>query len=349
MIPVADKVTMQRIATQLKISKVTVSKALNGRPGVSEATRGRIEGMARELGYQLPNKPEASVKRRFGFLVPSRFFLETDKFYTKIFYHLTRHCEADGHTLSLRIVDGHEELVGSHPFADRGTLDGIFVGGEFHEAYLAHVIGGPPLVCLDFSKPRIVADAVVIDNFYASYVATEYLIQKGHRAIGFVGDPAYSENVADRYYGFLKALLEAHLSVPPEWRLDVNDAEGIYFPDVQLPADPPTAWVCHCDLAAYQMLRVLQQRGWSVPGDVSLIGFDNTELSRKMEPPLTSVDINTKAIADEAYRRMVWRMVHRTEPAQRLVLSTRLAERASVRSVSLAEPPTATGVLTSMS
>ncbi len=328
-----SKVTMQTIAHKLNVSKVTVSKALNGRPGVSLELRKRILEVSREMGYQIPKTRQPSAEVTFGFVVPSRFFLETDKFYTKIYYHLSRRCATAGYALSLRILDAQEEEQLLPPFPSTNPVSALFIAGELHEPYLHSLRDLAPMVALDFCEPHLAMDAVVIDNFYASYSATLYLARHGHQNIGFVGDPSYSASVADRYYGYLKAMAECGLPTSSDWCISVNDATGVYFADVPLPTVEPTAWVCHCDMAAYHMLLILQKHGQRIPEDVSLIGFDNTELSQKTMPPLTTVDINTHELADAAYDRMLWRLAHPTWPHQRIVLSTRIIERHSVAAV----------------
>ncbi len=328
-----SKVTMQTIAEKLKVSKVTVSKALNGRPGVSLELRKHILEVSRDMGYQIPKTRQPSAETTFGFVVPSRFFLETDKFYTKIYYYLSRRCDTAGYALSLRILDRQEEELLVPPFPSTNPVSALFIAGELHEPYLQSLKDLAPIVALDFCDPHLAMDAVVIDNFYASYSATLYLARQGHQSIGFVGDPSYSSSVADRYYGYLKAMAECGFPAPSDWCISVNDAAGIYFADVPLPAVQPTAWVCHCDMAAYHMLLILQKHGQRVPEDVALIGFDNTDLSQKTAPPLTTVDIDTHELADAAYDRILWRLAHPTWPPQRIVLNTRIIERGSVITV----------------
>lgn len=335
----SGKVTLQLIADQLQISKVTVSKALKNQPGVSEELRKRIIDLSSTLGYRTrPVRPMRDAKDAsfFAFIVAKRFFVETDRFYTNIFYHLSRTCVEGGHSLTLRIIDSHEEEAFITEFLNANTdFHGIFVAGEMDETFLrALTCMGLPGVTIDFCNPRLNVDSINTDNFYASYAATLHLIDHGHDTIGFVGDPSYSSNVADRYYGYLKALNEARKPVESKWHLTTNDSDGVYFTDLALPQSLPTAFICHCDMAAYHMIMVLQKIGLEVPRDTSLISFDNTVLGQKSNPPLTTIDnIDTRALADAAYERMLWRLANPASPKQRTTLDTCMIERDSVRSM----------------
>ena len=94
----------------------------------------------------------------------------------------------------------------------------------------------------------------------------------------------------------------------------------------------PTAFVCHCDMAAYYLMESLRRAGLRVPQDVSLISFDNTALSARTQPPLTSFDINRNDIARRAYQCMLERCVQ-DGGKRRLFVNNRLIERQSVQPI----------------
>ena len=111
-----------------------------------------------------------------------------------------------------------------------------------------------------------------------------------------------------------------------------NDtATGLYTSNITLPEEMPTAFVCHCDMAAYYLLATLKQHGLECPRDVSVISFDNTRLAETCCPPLTSLDIDTRAFARNAVEVLMRR--GQCEPGSRIFLPATLVERMSVRSV----------------
>lgn len=329
-------ITMQMIADQLGITKVSVSKALNNQPGVSEQLKKKILEVSYKMGYT-KNKNDGKVSniKKLGFLLPKRFFIESESFYTIIYYYLSKQCAFQNINLVLYIISSHDEENLAFPFSlEQDKIDGLFIAGEVANTYIHSVLNfNIPIVAIDFYMPNMTIDSIVTDNFYASYLATMYLINKGHKDIGFVGNPNYTSSIMDRHYGYLKALNQNNLIYNKDWHIINNDLYGIYTHDYNLPGTLPTAFVCHCDMAAYQLMLKLQSQGVAIPDQVSLVSFDNTELSSNCIPKLTTVDINKKEIASKSFQQMLWRISHLQLEPQRSFLSTNLIERESVKNL----------------
>ncbi|TVX98250.1 substrate-binding domain-containing protein [Cohnella terricola] len=334
----SGKVTLDTIASLLGITKVSVSKALNNQPGVSEELRKKIVQAAGELGYIHKNAAKLSKSvSKLGIIVPKRFFLDTDNFYTKIYYYMNQECTQRDISLSIYLLDPEQEQNGSLPLSlaqDLSELNGLFIAGEVSDAYVEMLAGYPfPVVAIDFYKSDIALDCIIPDNFQSGYAVTKYLVDRGHREIGFVGNPRYTTSVMDRYCGYLKALNTYGLEPNREWLLVNNDDNGSYSVDFELPGKLPTAFVCHCDMAAYKLLLKLQAEGISVPDQVSLISFDNTDLSRTVVPALTSVNIGKEDFAIEAVARMLLCIKHPDTPPKNIYLQSKIIERDSVKNL----------------
>lgn len=329
------KVTLDTIANELGITKVTVSKALNNQPGVSEELKKRIIELSGNLGY-VNRKEKTDVRPvvKLGILVPKRFFLDTDNFYTRIYYYMNRECALQNITLALYILNPEEELNVTYPLAltqDQVELSGLFIAGEVSSEYLRALIAlSLPIVAIDFYKSDLHLDYVVTDNYRSGTLVTTYLIEKGHKQIGFVGDPKFTSSVMDRYCGYIKALTQHELEWRKQWHIVNNDEHGKYHLDFDLPDPLPTAFVCHCDMAAYKLILKLQTAGIHVPNDVSLISFDNTELSQSIVPALTTMNIDKSQIAIMSLKRMLWRLQHPSEETQFFSVNATLIERDSV-------------------
>lgn len=320
---------MQKIADHLGITKVSVSKALSNRPGVSDDLRRRIVETASNMGY-VPGQSQAE-KKSYAFVVPKRYFLETDKFYNAIFYYMNNLYMKGNSTLVPVIINiTREENVEKKGFYD--DFDGIFLAGELSELYINMIHStGKPIVAIDFYKTHLDVPYVLIDNFYIGYQVTNYLIENGHEEIGFVGNISQTSSISDRFFGYLKALQEASVSLCEEWIISNNDAKsGLYDINTELPSIMPTAFVCHCDMAAYFLSNTLKKSGLSVPDNISLISFDNTEISEAYG--LTSVDIDKRDIADTAIDVMD-RIVQGKKHHNRNYVSTQLIIRNSVKTL----------------
>ncbi|MDP4147211.1 MAG: LacI family DNA-binding transcriptional regulator [Bacillota bacterium] len=330
------KVTMQTIADYLGITKVTVSKALNNQPGVSNDLKKHIWEVSKKLGYSKKESLKLmNEEKQLAFLISKRFFLENDNFYSQIYYYLNKECVKKNIDLNLYIINSLDEDNLVLPFSFRkNNLDGIFLAGEFTSQYMDSIVKlNIPVIAIDFYNYYIKTDCVITDNFYASYLATTYLIENGHKNIGFVGDPNYTSSVLDRFYGYLKAIRQKGLEYNEEWNIINNDTNGAYILDYSLPNTLPTAFLCHCDMAAWNILQKLKIQGISVPEQISLISFDNTELSKNCIPPLTTINISKQEFAYKSLNQLLWRINNRTSEPQRIYLTTQLIERNSVLTI----------------
>ena len=327
------KVTMQDIAEELGVTKVSVSKAINGQPGISDSLRRKILQTASHMRYVKAEWKETGEPKNFLFVTPKRFFLDSDNFYTEIYYSLTNILKGEDRSLDLIVVPRREEEDGTIP-ADMGEqYDGIFVGGEMQDGYVNNLAKcGLPLVLIDDRKAGLNADFVITDNFYLGYECAIYLIRKGHTQIGFVGSRKATSNIRDRYFGYVKAMEEYGLEVRPEWAITNQDASmHQYAIDIALPDNLPTAFICHCDTAAYFLFQTLQMKGVRVPEDVSLIGFDNTKMATSNRLLLTSVDISRFEFAKLAYETMNDRISYPERANVRRYIQNMVIERQSVK------------------
>ncbi len=331
-----NKVTLQTIANQLGISKVTVFKALNNQPGVSVALQQKIVELAAHVGYLRTYEKTERGPSNFAFLTPRRFFSEQEMFYTNIYYQINKRCMADANPLGLFIMESAEEKTGILPAKlNTGSYNGIFIGGEMSESFLQSLAKlQVPLVLIDYFTSIIRADMILIDNYISSYLITQYLIERGHKRIGFVGRKTDTHNIADRYFGYRKALLFAGLEFREDWNVVNYDPNNhLYTLDFAMPSDMPTAFVCHCDNAAYFMIQKLNMMGLSVPDEVSLVAFDNTALAKITRPALTTIENSREALANRAYDTMLKRLAHRDAHAYRVMLNSTIIERDSVKNL----------------
>jgi LacI family transcriptional regulator len=234
-----------------------------------------------------------------------------------------------------RKEDTEQSLI---KFLNQHAFQGIFLGGEIDERFFsvfAHC--DIPVMAIDFYKLHMPADAIIIDNYYASFVATSYLIEKGHTKIGFLGNPKSTSSVSDRFYGYLKALNQNDLGYRKEWHIAENYEAGMFTHNFTLPDPLPTSFVCHCDQAAYSLMLLLRGQEIYVPDQVSIIAFDNTDISQKSDPQITTIDIGKQEIAERALEHMLWRIEHPEAEIRKVEIHTRLIERQTVKALLPAE------------
>ena len=324
------KVTMRDIGAALGVSTVTISKALSGKEGVSDAVRDKIIETARQMGYHYgAPQPEAEGKI-IGILIADRHF-SAPSFYSALYRELLREVKEAGMLGVLEIVSDQEEMSQTPPLSMTvQKVSGIVLVGQFADEYVSAVLDtGLPTVLLDFFCDGLDVDAVVSDGSGGCYQVTRYLIERGHRDIGFVGNLDRTTSIMDRYSGFLRAMMTAGLAVREDWLLRDSDRQGRYPRQFDLPKSLPTAFVCNNDMVACLLANQLEAQGVRVPEDVSIVGFDNFVYGEGVRP-ITTYAVDQQRMAQETVRRMKTRIHEGMEGPVRLSVSGWFVERDSV-------------------
>ena len=182
-------VRMADIAEKLNISVVSVSKALAGKPGVSEEMRAKVVALAHQMGYE-GVRPYAESGRtgNIGVLVADQLFGEST-FYNNLYRYVVLSSGDEGFTSMLEIVTVEVEQTTQLPALVTGRkVDGLILIGNMKPTYLQAVVNsGLPCVLLDFHIPDARLDCVVSDNMEGGCALTEHLLEQGYREIGFIG------------------------------------------------------------------------------------------------------------------------------------------------------------------
>ncbi len=312
-----NSVTMSDIAKELGVSTVTVSKALSDKDGVSEALRQKIKDKAEEMGYRynsMARSMKDGVSGNVGVLVSERYFSD-NAFYSNLYKRNVTDLAALGYSCILEIITRSDQEEGILPnMVINNKVDGIIILGHLRSAYIAKIAEiGLPYIFEDFYDQKSDADSVVSDNVYGCYQLTNYLIKKGFTRMAFVGSIKSTSSIMDRYLGYYKGLLENDIPLRKDWIIPDRD-EISSFDRVALPDDMPEAFVCNCDEAAYKLVLQLKEAGYDVPGQISVVGFDDFIYASFSYPKLTTyrvgletmsetvVDAIVKKIKDPGYR-----------------------------------------------
>lgn len=300
-----SQVTLSDIARVCGVSAVTVSKALSGKKGVSDAVRKQICAAAKELGYE-----KSALQKRTGrtaLLVAERFFSDKHSLYWKIYQEIGKRVAAHGGFLVLEIVSSQTEEQGDLPeVLKNGGADGILVLGNFRRLYMTYLEQSCPLplVFVDAQSPSGMRDSVVTGNFQGGWEMTSNLLSLGHREIGYVGTLHVTDSIDDRYFGAQKAMFARGLRIPGQWTIDDRSRDGFHTysaEELKLPEGKlPTAFFCNCDLTAQTLIQKLTSLGYDVPGDISVSGFDHYLPYAAGKLELTTYDTNVAAMAAKA-------------------------------------------------
>ena len=288
-------VTMSDIAKAMNVSTVTVSKALGDRDGVSAELRERIKQKATEMGYRVhagTHGAKDGLTYNIGIIVAKHFISDASSFYWIVYRYIVELLQKQNYYGMLEVVNDHNGMEEIPNSVLDHKVDGLIVLGQLSDEYISKLISHQlPTVFLDFYGSREDADAVLSDNFYGAYMLTSHLIENGHRRIGFLGSIGSTSSIQDRYLGYYKALLENRIPLRQDWVIGDRSNESDIFPEFTLPQDMPTAFVCNCDETAYKLVNQLKNAGYSVPEDISVVGYDNHIYSTICNPRLTTIDV----------------------------------------------------------
>jgi DNA-binding LacI/PurR family transcriptional regulator len=293
----ATKPTISDVAARAGVSKAAVSFALNGRPGVSQSTRDRVLQVAEELGFTPNSMARALSFRRSGNLglVMARSYdtLGSDPFFPAFIAGVESAVAASGIFLLVRLVaDDAAERDAYRELARTGRVDGVFVTDlrvdDPRPALLDDV--GLPAVTLNQAAGATTATAVCVDDAPAVREAVHHLVELGHRNIGHVGGPGTYRHAAHRRQVLAEALRESGLPAGPVVEADFSAGGGAAATLELLDTDPPPTAILYAnDMMAVAGIAAARQRGVLVPDDLSVIGFDDSQISAYLTAPLTTV------------------------------------------------------------
>jgi LacI family transcriptional regulator len=298
---------MSDIARELGVSTVTVSKALSGKDGVGKELRKAIVQKAEAMGYVYNSLPRSMLQGRtynIGILIASKYLGENSFYW--IFYQRLLHTLKDtSYTGILEVVNDDDELACAAPsIVTANKIDGLILLGQFSNAYLSAITTTVrQCVFLDFYSEIGQCDCVASNTFLGSYNLTKLLLAAGHTKIAFVGSISATTSIIDRYMGYCKAMLEVRL--PYDAAIDDRDTRGVYLTELRLQTGSYTAYVCNSDQMAGNVIRQLRKAGMAVPGDISLVGFDNESEAVTDGIGVTSLEMNIDSMCGKSIGTLI--------------------------------------------
>lgn len=331
------RVTMQDVADYVGVTKVTVSKAIAGRKDISDAMKNRILEAAKELGYIYNSKGRTlkeNLNYTIGIITAERYFGVEDYFYLDLYKLMNDEMDKSHFTAMFYILNSNDEKTLSIPrMVLEQKIDGLIILGQISKDYLKELSKyNYATVFLDFYSNNFNVDSVITDNFFATYELTNKLIERGHKEIGFIGNLNVTSSIQDRYLGYYKAMLENNLEIKKEWIVPDKSDDNQWI-DIDFPKKPPTAFVCNCDKAAYITIKKLNELGYSVPSDISVVGFDDSIHARLSSPKITTVRVNIEEMARVAIDLVVKRIKQKDRPSGRILIKGLLVDRESVKRI----------------
>lgn len=340
-------VTIKDIARICKVGVSTVSRAINNDSGISEETRERILETARKYHY-VPNTSARNLGAAETNTIAVLVYSVTNIFFSAMYGMFQSELENRGYDYLLHSVKDTQDIVseGIRLVKEKRLKGIIFLGGWIDPTKMR--LGDIPVpyvfctVYQDVELPGTSSPSVGIDDVEEGRHIVEYLIKKGHERIAIIagveGDRATG---AGRLKGYKQALEAAGLPIDERLichmkkNLEEFTAENGYAVCKELLEKNIdfTALFCVSDLTAIGAYRAIYESGRTIPGDISVVGFDGIELGGYIEPPITTMHQPRDRMVTETVRILAEK-IDGEEKNEQLVLKAKLLERSSVADIS---------------
>lgn len=325
--------TVIEVASRAGVSIATVSRVLNDPARVRPATAAAVVRVMDELGYPHSSAPSAPRSEVVVVVLPNM----DNPFYAKILKGMQS--SAKSHDLEVMVYP--ESSVDAHAAKLIHLMHAVNACGLI---LLSPVLGGELLDTLNAAAPLVQCAEynekshlpyVSVDDFAAAKNAMETLIRRGRRRIALINGPEKYKYARQRYLGYVDALKEAGLPVDPALIAHVTemgfDSSLAVARQMLLNNERPDAILATSDMFAAAVVKAANSEGVSIPGELSLIGFDNTFISQLSHPSVTAVNMPQFQLGYMACEVLAERIKnpHSAEPKQYL-LKTELVLRESV-------------------
>jgi LacI family transcriptional regulator len=324
-------VTIREVAQAAEVSVATVSKVLNDRYGVSEATAARVREVITKLGYE--SSLVARSLRNHRTNVIGVLVADFEPYSAEVLKGVADAIRGTEYEL---VAYAAARRVGDHIGWERRhltRLSGTLIDGAvLVTPTVTEIVASVPIVVVDPHTGRADIPTVDADNLRGGYLAARHLIDLGHRRIGMITGRPDLMSAQLREKGFRAAFAEAGIAVDESLfasgEFDPETAEPAAESLLRLP-DPPTAVFAANDATALITLAVAQRLGLQVPHDLSIVGFDNVSDGAMSSPPLTTVEQPLREMGHRAIDLLISRLRQDDDEVRHVRLETRLVERAS--------------------
>ncbi len=331
------KVSIKNISEVTGFSPATVSNALNHKKGVNAQTSEKVRKAAEELGYRLEEKIK---KIRFVIYRRNGLIIDDSSFHPAVIEGVERQAKRMGYETMFCHIDAEEpkyQIQIKDILSDTESAI-VLMGTEMQEEdFELFVPAIDRMVVLDGWSDRYFFDSVLISNTDSAFKAVDYLVGKGHKEIGYLRGDFRIQAFRYREIGYRRAHEKHGLSVYPQFTVDVGTRIETAYDKMRQYLKKaervPTAFFADNDTIAIGAIRALKEHGYDIPGEVSVIGFDNITFSSVCEPPLTTIDVYKREMGEMSVRELMRLLEDPKKLKMKIQVCTGFVERASVRNI----------------
>lgn len=334
-------VTIKDVAALAGVSASTVSRTCKDSPSISQETKERVRRAMAQLGYEAPVSSDTTAESpRFKsvgiILPPSDKNTYENPFYLEAVRGVSHYCNQ--HDCMITLITGQDEseiLTTIQNMNDNNRIDGFIVLYSKQNDTVVEYLHQNRIIYVLIGKAYQYANQTPYidnDNVLAGQEATEYLYNRGHRKIAYLGSESTMLYSADRKSGYQLALLRHNLSVNPAYCIETSDGSSVVEQQIKellTSKERPTAFVVSDDILAVTLKYACQQLGLLIPEDISIISFNNSIFAKMTVPPLTSIDVNSFQLGAEAASAVLSYIQHPDQMATKTIVPHQLVKRKS--------------------
>lgn len=306
------EITIYDIAKDLGLSPTTVSRALNNHPAVKEKTRKKIYDTAVELGYQsniFASNLRSKKTNNIGVIVPRL----NSSFQSSVIAGMEKAANEGGFNLIIsQSLESYEKEMANVQAMFNSRVDGLLVSLASNTPNIDHfnpfVKKGIPVLFFDRILENDQYTGIVIDNIQAGYKATTHLIEQGCKRIAHVIGYPKINVYADRLKGYKYALMDREIPLNESLILhsDLNEESGEDIVNKLVAMDPmPDGLFVSNDACAASCLQQLKLKGFRIPEDIAIVGFNNDVISRLVEPNITTINYPAYEVGEVAMKNLI--------------------------------------------
>lgn len=326
------------IADMMGVSTSTLSLVINNKPGVSDAKRQAIISKIREMGCDYLLRDQAFERESIGFVVYKRKgnIIDESPFFSYFLSGIADRLRNLDFNMTLLYMNCNMSRQEQMQVLINSKCAGfiVFAVEMIYEDMQVFKDSKFPFVMLDNSFQVNDVDTVAINNTSGIFKAVNYLVNRGHREIGYIRSNVEINSFIDRFITYKRTVKDCCLQFNPAHVVNVGYSDAEARRDMLAYARAsdslPTAFIADNDLLACGAMKGLQDAGYRVPEDVSLIGFDDRPISSVSSPMLTTMMVPKDGFGNNCVDLLAEKMKSHRNYAIKIEIGTTLIERESV-------------------
>ena len=333
------RVTIKDVAKEANVSIATISYVINKKENLSKGTIDKVNSAIKKLNY-IPDLSARSLVNKksnlLGVVIPQtelgKQLMLNNPFYSEFISGVEYTARINGYHIILSGIEG-DKMCLDVPF--KRNLDGIIVLGLYSEEFYNELKKTRiPIVLVDSYCDDHYYHNIKINDRYGGYIATKYLIEKGHRKIAFVSGKILKEGVSEqRFIGYKDALEELNIPYCEENTFEgyVDFDYGLNIVEKIISKKGITAVFATADILAMGIMKGLKMANVKIPDDISVIGFDDISITKFIDPGLTTVKQNIYKKGEISVELIIDHINNKVKGKQEIILPIEIIERDSVK------------------